>query len=143
MKNLAVFCQNPFNLQDVKESYGEKYACEFQIEKVIELPKSLFHIFNKELYEDYRFLYDFRDAMYVDSVGIRHCLLITTVEMQEGILVAAEGGAYARYAAYVPNCQTLDLTGIEVLQAVYASHKFPPEYRKRDASMAKKDQEIR
>ena len=40
------------------------------------------------------------------------CLLVTSRNRKDGILVDGEGYHYARYAAYVPNKQTLDLRGV-------------------------------
>lgn len=40
------------------------------------------------------------------------CLLVTSRNRKDGILVDGEGYHYARYAAYVPNKQALDLRGV-------------------------------
>ena len=94
----AEFVRKPINMRDLKEQY-------------------------------YGSLYDNRDVMYMGP-GDRnmHCILVTTSEYREGILVEAEGYAYPRYAAFVPDCRRIDLEGKEVLAQADLSSNLPMEY---------------
>ena len=57
-----------------------------------------------------------------------HCILVTTSEYREGILVEAEGYAYPRSAAFVPDCRKIELAGKEVLAQADMSSTLPMEY---------------
>ena len=46
--------------------------------------------------------------------GYYHCLLVTSSDRNEGILVDAEGYDYARYAAYIPDCKRLELKKVPI-----------------------------
>ena len=67
--------------------------------------------------------YDVGDMSY-------HCLLVTTPKYGDGILIEAEGYAYARYAAYVPDCGRLELSGLAVIKQPDLSANVPKEYWK-------------
>ena len=99
-------------MRDLKEQYYGSFRRGFEVEKIAELSREQFERFSGELYGYYRFLYDNRDVMYMGP-GDRnmHCILVTTSEYREGILVEAEGYAYPRYAAFVPDCRRIDLEG--------------------------------
>ena len=113
-------------MRDLKEQYYGSFRRGFEVEKIAELSREQFERFSGELYGYYRFLYDNRDVMYMGP-GDRnmHCILVTTSEYREGILVEAEGYAYPRYAAFVPDCRRIDLEGKEVLaQADLSSNRL-------------------
>ena len=67
--------------------------------------------------------------MYTDQ-GDRnmHCILVTTSEYREGILVEAEGYAYPRCAAFGPDCRKIKLAGKEMLEQVDMSSTLPTGY---------------
>ena len=94
----AEFVRKPINMRDLKEQYYGSFRRGFEVEKIAELSREQFERFSGELYGYYRFLYDNRDVMYMGP-GDRnmHCILVTTSEYREGILVEAEGYAYPRY----------------------------------------------
>lgn len=125
----AEFVRKPINMRDLKEQYYGNFRCGFEVEKIAELSREQFEKFSGELYGYYRFLYDNRDVMYTDP-GDRnmHCILVTTSEYREGILVEAEGYAYPRYAAFVPDCRKIKLAGKEVLEQVDMSSTLPTGY---------------
>lgn len=62
--------------------------------------------------DDQIFLFDHSDRMWFDP-GERcwHCVLVRGETSKDGILVDAEGYAYARYAAYAPDCDRLRIAG--------------------------------
>ena len=125
----AEFVRKPINMRDLKEQYYGSFRRGFEVEKIAELSREQFERFSGELYGYYRFLYDNRDVMYMGP-GDRnmHCILVTTSEYREGILVEAEGYAYPRYAAFVPDCRRIDLEGKEVLAQADLSSNLPMEY---------------
>ena len=116
-------------MRDLKEQYYGSFRRGFEVEKIAELSREQFERFSGELYGYYRFLYDIQDVMYMGP-GDRnmHCILVTTSEYREGILVEAEGYAYPRYAAFVPDCRRIDLEGKEVLAQADLSSNLPMEY---------------
>lgn len=138
--HIAEFVRKPINMEDLKEHYYGSSRYGFEVEKIAELSREQFEKFSSELYEFYRFLYDNRDAMYMDP-GDRnmHCILVTTSEYREGILVESEGYAYPRYAAFVPDCRRIDLEGKEVLAQADLSSNLPMEYW-REAEVKKKNE---
>lgn len=125
----AVFHRKPIHVGELKQSCDERFASPFWVERIAEIPQEEFRAFQEELYEYYRVLYDNRDCMFCrpGEKGY-HCLLITTPERKEGILVEAEGYAYARYAAYISDCERLELDHAEVLKEVSMSHEIPEIY---------------
>lgn len=131
----AVFIRKAIHIGELKAPYEERFANPFTVERIAEMEPEDFKKFGEELYEYYRVLYDNRDAMHFD-MGCRrfHCLLVTTPERKEGILVQSEGYAYARYAAYVPDCGRLELGHVEVLREVSLSHDIPSTYYHTDVS---------
>ena len=77
------------------------------VEKIIELGQKKYTHFRQHLLDDYDFLSENRESMYVDTDGVSHCLLVLGEGSKEGILVESEGSSYARYSAYVPHARTL------------------------------------
>ena len=129
MADSAEFVRKPINMKDLKEHYYGSFRCGFEVEKIAELSREQFEKFSGELYGYYRFLYDNRDAMYMDPGDRRmHCILVTTSGYREGILIEAEGYAYPRYAAFMPDCRKIDLEGKEVLAQADLSPNLPMEY---------------
>ncbi len=75
---------------------------EFVIEREIVLTEDAFETFIKQLLNDYDFIYENIDVMFVDEEGIYHCIFVTSDKHDFGILVESEGYKYARYTAYLP-----------------------------------------
>lgn len=74
---------------------------EFIIEKEVILVRREFDEFIKRPLNDYYFIEENIDTMYVDEGGISHCIFVTSDEHDFGILVESEGYKYARYTAYL------------------------------------------
>lgn len=72
------------------------------IEKVILLKNDKFKSFVNNLLDDYDFIKENIDFMYIDEEGFWHAILITSLDSEFGILVQSEGYSYAKYAAYLP-----------------------------------------
>jgi len=73
----------------------------FIIEKIIKLTESEFKVFSDRLLDDYHFIKDNIDLMYVDKDNLWHVIMVTTDEIDYGILINSEGSSYAKYSAYV------------------------------------------
>lgn len=86
------------------------------IEEIINLPEGGFTYFKNHLLEEYEFISEHKDKMYVDDEGVHHCLLVTGAETDDGILIECEGYNYARYSAYLPNARMI--TDIGLSQAI-------------------------
>lgn len=74
---------------------------EVKIEKVITLQINEFRKFEDRLLDNYNFIAENKELMYIDENDVWHSILITAKEVDYGILVESEGYDYARYAAYI------------------------------------------
>ena len=74
---------------------------DFVIEKVVEVSDKRFNKFLDDMLGDYDFIKEHKDLMYTDSNNVWHAILITTKDLDYGILVQAEGSSYARYSAFI------------------------------------------
>ena len=52
--------------------------------------------------DDYDFISKYEGSLHVEQDGVTNALLVLNAKTGEGILVNSEGGAYARYSAYLP-----------------------------------------
>lgn len=77
------------------------------VEKTIELNGDEYAHFCHHLLDDYDFLSENRESMYVDTEGASHCLLVLGEGSDDGVLVESEGNGYTRYSAFVPHARTL------------------------------------
>lgn len=94
----AFFLRKAFDMDELRKPYEKEFARGFKVEKVVELTEEQFQKFSSALSDYYRFLYDHRTDMYYDVGDMSyHCLLVTTPKYGDGILIEAEGYAYARY----------------------------------------------
>ena len=73
----------------------------FIIEKVINLTESEFKVFSDRLLDDYHFIKESIDLMYIDKDNIWHVIMVTTESIDYGILINSEGSSYAKYSGYV------------------------------------------
>ncbi len=73
------------------------------IEAVYEMDNATFENFCDTLMENYIFIQDLKEYMYVDYTGIIHGLLALNTESGDGILIDSQGYDYARYTAFMPN----------------------------------------
>jgi hypothetical protein len=74
---------------------------DFVIERVVEITDKRFNKFLDDMLGDYDFIKEHKDLMYTDSNNVWHAILVTTKELDYGILVQAEGSRYARYSAFI------------------------------------------
>jgi hypothetical protein len=74
---------------------------DFVIEKVVEISERRFNKFLDDMLGDYDFIKEHMDLMYTDSNNIWHAILVTTKDLDYGILVQAEGSSYARHSAFI------------------------------------------
>lgn len=113
----ADFYRKPVNWRELKEEPFPGDSWKVQVERVVELTQDDFEEFRENLCEYRRFIETYGQCAYFDEgENCAHCLLVTTPEQKEGILVEADGFSYARYAAYIPDCRVLELSGAEVDQ---------------------------
>ena len=71
------------------------------IEKVVIIEINEFRKFENRLLDNYDFIAENKELMYIDEDDVWHAILITAKEVDYGILVESEGYDYARYAAYI------------------------------------------
>ena len=76
-----------------------------KIEAVVVLDNHRFFDFLYHLLDNQEFIQEYRDLMYQDQEGVRHCLLVLGEGEVDGILVESEGSLYARYSALLPNAR--------------------------------------
>lgn len=74
---------------------------DFVIEKIVEISQRQFIKFLDDMLGDYDFIKVHKDLMYIDSNNVWHAILVTTRELDYGILVQADGSSYARYSAFI------------------------------------------
>jgi len=75
---------------------------EFVIEKTVIVKPGLFDSFINKPLDDYKFINDHKDLMWIDVKDIYHCIFVTSEKHDFGILVQSDGYGYARYTAYLP-----------------------------------------
>lgn len=88
----------------------------FRVEMVIVLENVQYEQFKQSgLQENQLFVFINNERMWFDSGDLCwHRLLIKGENSKDGILVDAEGYAYARYAAFDPDCDRLRLKDVPV-----------------------------
>lgn len=74
---------------------------EFKVVKVIEIPLRQFEKFINRTLDDYDFIEEHKDLMFIDENNVWHCIFVTTEIFDYGILIQSEGYSYARYSAYL------------------------------------------
>lgn len=88
-------------------------ASPFVVVREIILSEGKYRSFQKNLLEYAPFIAARTDLTgYNLQTGCFRCLLVTTRNRRDGILVNSEGSSYARYAVYVKGKGALDLTGV-------------------------------
>lgn len=74
---------------------------EFVIEIVVEISNRKFSKYLEKTLDDYDFIEENKDLMYVDSNNVWHCIFVTVKELDFGILIQSEGYSWARYSCYL------------------------------------------
>ena len=88
-----------------KESEFRTKSC--VVEKAIAVSHAEFDDLKRHPLRDHRLIAENADLMYCDNDNNYHCLLIYDKENGDGLLIEAEGAAYARYSQYVPRAKEL------------------------------------
>ena len=74
-----------------------------RIDKIINLPKDEYLQFKNNMLIDLDCIKENKDIMFKDENGIQHTILITSKDVNDGIIVDSSGFNYARHSAFVPN----------------------------------------
>lgn len=99
------FIRKANTIEDLK-GYGEESGSQFVIEEVVELEPEDFRSFSESLIDDYDFIAERIDKMFMDAEKVWHCILVKAKGTEDGILVESEGYDYARYSAYYPGTES-------------------------------------
>lgn len=97
----AHFVRKACTIKDLK-GYNNEIGSQFTIEAVVELEPAEYESFANNLLDDFDYIAQHVNKMYVDSDKVWHCILIKAKGAKNGILAESEGYDYARYAAYYP-----------------------------------------
>lgn len=90
------------------------------VEKTIHLPAKAYEQFLSKPLEEYVFLRENVDQMWVDQQGTFHCLLVTGEDHIGGVLVQSEGAGFACYASYVPEAAAMQYVSLSAFAAQLA-----------------------
>jgi len=74
---------------------------DFKILKEVVLTETDFNKFLNNMLDDFDFIDEHKELMYVDENGVYNCIFVTSENADYGILVESEGYSYARYSAYI------------------------------------------
>lgn len=107
------FCQKPRCLGDLLEEQRRE-PVRVQVERIIQLTHAQYQHFLGHIWEDMPFFEAHKCLTNCDSMGVNHCLLVTSRTTRGGILVDCQGYDYARYAAAVLDTSALDLRGVPI-----------------------------
>ena len=79
---------------------------EYQITKVITLPKENYRYFINHSQKEYDFIKENADQMGIRKrirTDLHRCILLRCAESLEGVLINADGCGYAKYSAHLPS----------------------------------------
>ena len=104
-----------FKASHAQELMEDKTMQPIQVEvvKILQLTGQQFREFSANLLRDMPFLIPNKNLTGYDK-GVTRCLLVTTRNRRDGILVDCQGYNFARYSCYVPSKQSLDLRDVPV-----------------------------
>lgn len=74
---------------------------EFKVVKVVDIPLKQFEKFINHTLDDYDFIEENKDLMFIDENNVWHCIFLTAKALDYGILIQSEGHNFARYSAYL------------------------------------------
>lgn len=111
----AVFVRKAVNAEELREAMASR-ADLFHVEKVVILAEEDYRQFRKDGFcQDQIFLFENKDCMWFDPDDLCwHCLLVRGETSRDGVLVESEGYSYARYAAFVPDLERLELRDVPI-----------------------------
>lgn len=107
------FCRKARHVRNLQYS-AEARPVRVEVVKIIQLTQEQYQHFSTHLLEDMPFIKANRGLTNLDRQGVNHCLLVTTQNIQGGILVDSQGYDYARYTAEVTDKSVLDLRDVPV-----------------------------
>ena len=104
-----------FKASHAQELMEDKTMKPIQVEvvKILQLTGQQFRDFSANLLRDMPFLIPNKKLTGYDK-GVTRCLLVTTRNRRDGILVDCQGYNFARYSCYVPSKQSLDLRDVPI-----------------------------
>ncbi len=109
------FCRKACTVVEVQHRGAQNPLQEFQVERIILLTPDAYQDFSQNLMEDHFILFENTDKMwYEPDTRCWHCVLVTSPDVPDGILVESEGFAYARYTAFVPDKSRLALENVPI-----------------------------
>ena len=101
----ALFTRKAVDVEELKRRTGEERdKVPFIIEKVLELQEDQYKEICDDLLDDYYFLEEATDLMYVDKNGVWHVVLVKSENGIEALIGNCEGYSYMRYSSYIPDC---------------------------------------
>jgi hypothetical protein len=98
----ANFVKKACSIEAMKASINIGNGSLYIIEEIVEIEPAEYEKFTNNLLEDYDFIDEHKNVMYVDGEKVWHCVLVKAKGRRDGILVESEGASYARYTAYYP-----------------------------------------
>lgn len=105
----AAFAANVKTLDRLRQNDDVNYCPgAFKVEKIIVLTKGDFEKLSEDISPEYPFIRDNKELMSADPGGWFHCLLVTTENEQESLLVAK--GERHLYLCYVKDHRKLNLS---------------------------------
>ena len=107
------FCRKPRCLDDLLEE-RRRGPVRVQVEQIIQLTYEQYQHFLSHIWEDMPFFEAHKRSTDCDSKGVSRCLLVTTRNRRDGILVDCQGFNFARYSCYVSDKHSLDLRDVPV-----------------------------
>lgn len=107
------FCRKARHVRNLQYS-AEAGPVRVEVVKIIQLTREQYRYFSTHLLEDMPFIKANRGLTNLDRQGVNHCLLVTTRQNRDAILVDSQGYDYARYTAYVPDKSVLDVRDVAV-----------------------------
>lgn len=116
----AVFYHRPRSVDDINGQNPMRPAPEqetsFQVEQETILTDEQYRSFLKNGFmNDQPFLFGSRDKMWFDPGKLCwHCVLVRGENSKDGVLIETEGYNYARYAAFIPDCEKLRLRDVPI-----------------------------
>ncbi len=123
------FHRKPSNLSELKAYKSDRPADRFKVEKIIELTPEQFLHFSRNLLSDSPIITQNQDFMWHDG-ECWHCLLVRSPGISESILVESEKYDYARYCAFVPDSEKLDLRDVPIER--YTGHIKSRDHKNAD-----------
>lgn len=108
----VVFYRKHIGKEYIKSDDSWMTKEKFKIEQIVILSPAEYDYFSNHFLEKLPYVEEYKNIMRYDTDGKHHCVLVTSTNSIEAIIVNSEGYSYARYTAYVPDRTKLDLKDI-------------------------------